>query len=68
MILPLLESVFQGLIRSFNFKKREFKISSPISYSLYTLKTDIYIFNSVEFIPVYFIFYTIASRIALFHF
>ena len=29
MILPLLESVFQGLIRSFNFKKREFKISIP---------------------------------------
>ena len=44
----LLESVFQGLIRSFNIKKREFKISSPISYSLYTLKTDIYIFNSVR--------------------
>lgn len=44
----LLESVFQGLIRSFNIKKREFKISSPILHSLlYSQNRYIYILNSV---------------------
>ena len=38
----LLESVFQGLIRSFNIKKENLKFQVLFYIAFYTLKTDIY--------------------------
>ena len=51
----LLESVFQSLIRSFNIKKGEFKILSPILYSLlYSQNRYIFIKLSWELNDYYF--------------